>query len=101
MKLSYLKLFDYLYSILILKSATTFLELWKRKQSIIIWEWDLQNIEDDEENRPEFEATAKTYRTNPVTKEKEPYVPTFTRMFRYAVTASVVIFMVNFQKRFS
>lgn len=76
-------------------SATTFLELWKRKQSIIIWEWDLQNIEDDEENRPEFETSAKTFRTNPVTKEKEPYVPTFTRMFRYFVTASVVFLMVN------
>lgn len=76
-------------------AATTFLELWKRKQSIIIWEWDLQNIEDDEENRPEFETTAKTYRTNPVTKEKEPYVPTYTRMFRYFVTASVVFFMVK------
>jgi anoctamin-4 len=24
--------------------ATTFLELWKRKQSMIIWEWDLHNV---------------------------------------------------------
>lgn len=24
--------------------ATTFLELWKRKQSMIVWEWDLHNV---------------------------------------------------------
>lgn len=76
-------------------AATTFLEMWKRKQSIIIWEWDLQNIEDDEENRPEFEASAKNFRTNPVTKEKEPYIPTWTKIFRYFVTASVVFLMVS------
>lgn len=75
--------------------ATTFLELWKRKQSVLIWEWDLGNLEEDEENRPEFEASAKNFRTNPVTKEKEAYVPTWTRVFRYCVTAGVVLFMVN------
>jgi anoctamin-4 len=69
--------------------ATTFLELWKRKQSvsnchcpkyfplalqplqIIIWEWDLHDIENDEEPRPEFETSVKTFRINPVTREKE------------------------------
>lgn len=59
-----------------------------------MWEWDLQNVEDDEENRPEFEATAKNFRTNPVTKEKEPYIPTSTKIFRYCVTAGVVFLMV-------
>lgn len=75
-------------------AATTFLELWKRKQALIIWEWDLQNIEDDEENRPEFEASAKNFRVNPVTKEREPYIPTLTKAFRYFVAASVVTIMV-------
>ncbi|XP_055321230.1 anoctamin-5-like isoform X2 [Sitodiplosis mosellana] len=74
--------------------ATTFLEMWKRKQALIVWEWDLQNIEEDEENRPEFEATAKTFRTNPVTKEREPYIPTWTKIYRYFVTASVVTLMI-------
>lgn len=74
--------------------ATTFLELWKRKQSVIKWEWDLQNIESDEENRPEFETSVKTFRTNPVTREKEPYMPTWTRAVRYIGTGSAVLFMV-------
>lgn len=75
-------------------AATTFLEMWKRKQAIIVWEWDLQNIDEDEENRPEFETTATNFRTNPVTKEREPYIPTWTKAFRYFVTASVVFLMV-------
>lgn len=32
--------------------ATVFLELWRRKQSVIQWEWDLQGMEQDEEPRP-------------------------------------------------
>lgn len=61
---------------------------------MIKWEWDLQNIESDEENRPEFEASVKTFRTNPVTREKEPYTPTWTRAVRYIGTGSAVLFMV-------
>lgn len=71
------------------------MELWRRKQALIVWEWDLQNVESDEENRPEFETSAKNFRTNPVTKEKEPYIPTHTKVFRYFVTASVVTMMVR------
>lgn len=55
--------------------ATTFLELWKRKQSVLVWEWDLQGTENEEEPRPEFETSVKTFRINPVTREKEPYMP--------------------------
>lgn len=69
--------------------------MWKRKQAIIVWEWDLQDIDEDEESRPEFDTSAAKYRTNPVTKEREPYIPTWTKAFRYLVTASVVTLMVN------
>lgn len=62
---------------------------------MIIWEWDLQNIDSDEENRPEFEASVKTFRTNPVTREKEPYMPTWSRAVRYVAAGSAVLFMVN------
>ncbi|XP_053674951.1 anoctamin-5 [Anopheles nili] len=75
--------------------ATTFLELWKRKQSVLVWEWDLQNIENEEDMRPEFETTVKTYRINPVTREKEPYMPTWTRAIRFMATSSAVLFMIS------
>uniref|UniRef100_A0A182JV28 Anoctamin n=1 Tax=Anopheles christyi TaxID=43041 RepID=A0A182JV28_9DIPT len=74
--------------------ATTFLELWKRKQSVLVWEWDLQNIENEEDMRPEFETTVKTFRINPVTREKEPYMPTWTRAVRFIATSSAVLFMI-------
>ncbi|XP_073997753.1 anoctamin-4-like isoform X3 [Rhodnius prolixus] len=74
--------------------ATTFLELWKRRQAIIAWEWDLQYTEEDEEARPEFEATVKTFRTNPVTRQKEPYMPAGQKAWRMVVTSSTVLFMI-------
>ncbi|XP_020291334.1 anoctamin-4 isoform X2 [Pseudomyrmex gracilis] len=74
--------------------ATTFLELWKRRQAVIVWEWDLQNADYDEEPRPEFEATVKTYRINPVTKEREPYLPNWSKAIRMTVTGSMVFFMI-------
>lgn len=75
--------------------ATTFLELWKRKQSVIVWEWDLHNVESDEENRPEFETNATSFRMNPVTREKEPFMSTWTRAIRFVITGSAVLFMVS------
>ncbi|XP_055534880.1 anoctamin-4 [Wyeomyia smithii] len=75
--------------------ATTFLELWKRKQSVLVWEWDLQNIENEEDMRPEYETSVKTFRTNPVTREKEPYMPTWDRAIRFAATSSAVLFMIS------
>nr|XP_012220988.1 PREDICTED: anoctamin-4 isoform X1 [Linepithema humile] len=74
--------------------ATTFLELWKRRQAVIVWEWDLQNADYDEEPRPEFETSVKTFRTNPVTKEKEPYLPIWSKAIRYLATGSMVFFMI-------
>nr|XP_022905262.1 anoctamin-4-like [Onthophagus taurus] len=73
--------------------ATLFLELWKRKQSVIQWEWDLHDVELDEEARPEFETSVKTFRTNPVTREKEPYLPMWSKAARFFVTGSAVFFM--------
>ncbi|KAJ2943398.1 hypothetical protein O0L34_g12207 [Tuta absoluta] len=74
--------------------ATTFLELWKRKMSVLCWEWDLGGTDGDEDLRPEFEATIKTFRYNPVTKEKEPYMPTWQKTVRYLATSSAVLFMI-------
>ena len=42
--------------------ATTFLEMWKRRQAILKWEWDLSDNEDVEEIRPQFEANVKSRR---------------------------------------
>ena len=39
-----------------------FLEFWKRRQSVIAWEWDLSNFEEEEQTRPEYEANVRTKR---------------------------------------
>lgn len=42
----------------------------------------------------EFEASVKTFRTNPVTREKEPYLPPWSKAFKFLITGSAVFFMV-------
>lgn len=34
----------------------------------------MQGIENDEDPRPEFETSVKTFRINPVTREKEVFI---------------------------
>ncbi|KAH1018122.1 hypothetical protein HUJ05_005938 [Dendroctonus ponderosae] len=41
------------------------------------------------------EEHVKTFRTNPVTREKEPYLPTSQKVFRMVITGSAVFFMVG------
>ena len=72
-----------------------FLELWKRRQAVLQWEWDLENYEEEEEVRPQFHAKVKTTRLNPVTKKFEPYIPFFNKMGRYVAVNSLVILMVS------
>ena len=43
-------------------AATMFLEIWRRKQAVVAWEWDLRDYEDYQHTRPEFEAKVKTTR---------------------------------------
>jgi anoctamin-4 len=76
-------------------AATSFLELWKRQQAVIAWEWDLQHVDDEQDPRPEFEASVKTFRTNPVTGRREPFLPTWSKAVRIMATGSMVLFMAS------
>lgn len=73
--------------------ATMFLELWKRKQSVIQWQWDLENYEEEEELRPEYEEKVTTTRINPVTNKPEPYMPLMDKISRYVASYSVILVM--------
>ena len=53
---------NFLFQSIFFYKATTFLEMWKRRQAILKWEWDLSDNEDVEEIRPEFEASVKSRR---------------------------------------
>ena len=45
-----------------LYTGTIYFELWRRQQEILKWEWDLQDEDDLDEARPEFEKDVKTKR---------------------------------------
>ncbi|CAN7995444.1 unnamed protein product, partial [Ixodes hexagonus] len=84
------------FSIFIALWATVFVELWKRRQAVLKWEWKLSDL-DTLSNvvKPEYEARARVYRLNPVTLNYEPYVPLWERILRISCSASVVILMVS------
>ncbi|XP_065557392.1 anoctamin-5-like [Artemia franciscana] len=73
--------------------ATILLELWKRRQAKIRWEWDLlypQQLE-DEEVRPEYEKSANGTRISPITGEEEPYVKPSSKNLRYFLSITGVL----------
>lgn len=73
--------------------ASFFLEFWKRRQAEIEYEWDVANFEEGEETvRPEYEASVSRRRTNPVTNREEPYVPGWSKGFRYFTSFSILLF---------
>ncbi|XP_056015162.1 anoctamin-4-like isoform X6 [Ostrea edulis] len=73
--------------------ASFFHEFWKRKQAEIEYEWDVADFEDGEETvRPEYEASVGRRRTNPVTNVEEPYVPQWSKCFRYFTSISILVF---------
>ena len=97
-----------LYYHIISLSATLFVEIWKRRQSVLAWEWDLEMDDQEEQPRPEFEvgkhysqlsslfsqAEVRTRRINPVTKYPEAYLPGYSKLGRIALTTSFVLFLV-------
>ncbi|XP_068116453.1 anoctamin-5 isoform X3 [Hyperolius riggenbachi] len=54
--------------------VTLFLELWKRRQARLEYEWDLVDFEEEQQQlqlRPEYEAKCTKKKKNPVTQEIE------------------------------
>lgn len=45
--------------------------------------------------RPEFQFSQKKFRINPVTQQKEPYIPLSEKILRYAGSCVVVLFFVS------
>ncbi|XP_039268721.2 anoctamin-4-like isoform X2 [Styela clava] len=69
--------------------ATFFLEFWKRKRANLVYKWDLENFEEEEEQiRPEYEGICKRKKVNPVTGKAEPYLPAYLRAPRLVGSCS-------------
>ncbi|XP_074650547.1 anoctamin-7-like isoform X3 [Tubulanus polymorphus] len=80
------------FALIICLWGTIFLELWKRKNATLAYEWDVDNFEISEPDRPEFVGT-KT-RPDPVTKEDSHYYPLNRKLIKFFVSASFVLLMI-------
>ncbi|XP_048453821.1 anoctamin-7-like [Rhincodon typus] len=72
--------------------GTIFLEMWKRINAKLVYEWDVENFENDEPARPEFYGT--NVKKDPVTSEFEPYYPGTLRRTKMLFSFLVGILMV-------
>uniref|UniRef100_H3BXS6 Anoctamin n=1 Tax=Tetraodon nigroviridis TaxID=99883 RepID=H3BXS6_TETNG len=78
--------------------VTLFLELWKRRQARLEYEWDLVDFEEEQlqlQMRPEFEIQCTNRRLNKITQEMEPYLPVTTKCARFCLSAATVIFWIS------
>ncbi|XP_033101600.1 anoctamin-4-like isoform X5 [Anneissia japonica] len=76
--------------------STMFCEMWKRKQAEIDYDWDLFGFEDQEENtRPEYEASAPDKRVNPITQLTEPYLAFYKKFPRLVASVLTILFMIS------
>ena len=75
--------------------ATVFLEVWRRRQISLAYEWDMLHFEEEfEPPRPAFVTKAQTKRAHPVTGKLEPYIPFSLRAGKFTCGFMVVTFMV-------
>uniref|UniRef100_UPI00358E4EFF anoctamin-4-like n=1 Tax=Myxine glutinosa TaxID=7769 RepID=UPI00358E4EFF len=77
--------------------ATVFLEFWKRRRAELVYEWDLLDLEEEEEIiRPEFEAKySKSERINPITGKPEPHQSFSDKCSRLLASASGIFLMIG------
>ncbi|XP_041359345.1 anoctamin-7-like [Gigantopelta aegis] len=72
--------------------GTVFLEVWKRKKATLAYEWDVDEYEAKEPDRPQYFGTKVT--KDPVTSEDLWYYPVQRHLLKFAASASVLIFMI-------
>ncbi|XP_072040866.1 anoctamin-4-like isoform X2 [Amphiura filiformis] len=72
--------------------GTIFQELWKRKAAKLAYEWDVDDYEDTEPDRPEFYGTKE--RPDPVNDLPDWYYPFYRQFLKFATSFSILIFMV-------
>ncbi|XP_064610213.1 anoctamin-4-like isoform X2 [Liolophura sinensis] len=72
--------------------GTIFLEFWKRKNATLSYEWDVDQYENNEPDRPQFYGTKK--KPDPVTRELNWFYPLKRKFLKYCASFSTLLFMV-------
>ncbi|XP_060931935.1 anoctamin-5 [Limanda limanda] len=78
--------------------VTLFLELWKRRQARLEYEWDLVDFEEEQQQlqlRPEYETKCSKRKLNRITQEMEPYLPITSKCARLCLSGATVIFWIS------
>ncbi|XP_071481408.1 anoctamin-7-like [Diadema antillarum] len=71
--------------------GTIFQELWKRKRVRLAYEWDVDDYDMSEPDRPEFYGTKE--RPDPVSDLPDWYYPFYRRFLKFMTSFSILIFM--------
>ncbi|XP_067945254.1 anoctamin-7-like [Watersipora subatra] len=79
------------YALAVCLWSTFFIEFWKRKNSVLAYEWDVNDFEDVEPDRPEYFGTAS--RKDPVTQEDIPFYPFKYKCMKFGVSFMTFLVM--------
>ena len=79
--------------VFIFGTGTVFLELWKRTNATLAYEWDVDNFEVNEPDRPQFFGLK--VKKDPITSEENWVYPFKRLILKYTGSTLVVIFMVR------
>ncbi|KAK0052977.1 anoctamin-3, partial [Biomphalaria pfeifferi] len=72
--------------------GTIFLEVWKRRCSFLAYEWDVDQFETNEPDRPQFYGTV--VKRDPITDSLAWFYPFKLQLLKFSTSAAVLIFMV-------
>uniref|UniRef100_A0A0N4ZJA1 Anoctamin n=1 Tax=Parastrongyloides trichosuri TaxID=131310 RepID=A0A0N4ZJA1_PARTI len=96
-KISYIfyNYYSVLFSVIMCIWSALFLRGWKRYHSEISYKWGITDFEiEDETIRPDFRTNIKRKKINPVTKEEEPYISGYTKIFKWLCsTITLIVFI--------
>ncbi|KAG0304311.1 Anoctamin-7 [Dissophora globulifera] len=73
--------------------SSLFVEYWKRKSSILAYQWNTLDFERRERPRPEFKPTGT--RVSPVTGRMELYYPRYKQLFSILISIIVVLISIG------
>ena len=76
--------------------SVVYLELWKRKECKLSYDWHIMNFVDEEVVRPKYSISAKNSKRNPVTGKMEPTVSSTKYILKISSTFTVVFFLCIF-----
>ncbi|XP_033099885.1 anoctamin-7-like isoform X2 [Anneissia japonica] len=81
------------YALIICLWGTVFLEIWKRTNAKLAYEWDVDQFEVTEPDRPQFYGTKE--RPDPVSDLPDWYYPFYKQFLKFITSFSILVFMAS------